>query len=331
VLALDAEIADIDSAHWANWYSLLVPPRLRAGAGWALLILYRGALIKVVVQGRGAIDVDQVPYRGADRLLPVARALGVGAVIVIEREVIAAIHAEVERELDMGADFVAQALVIVRAIRRRAGKGIWSEPELLELVPPLSYDGLQRTFDMLVPDRTSMATYVFEDDGSDVHASIIAVKRRAHIDLVTTHLALGEALDGRALARDWRRRHRDLVKLVAERFEKPVLGLFLERSAFYRIAAGPSDQLARELGARNVIIEPAPAWLLGLLGGATMAAFAGRGARALARMLPRSARQMASDLAHSAQSAMRERGAHPFALLGFDPIELWLRVRHLYH
>jgi hypothetical protein len=47
-------------------------------------------------------------------------------------------------------------------------------------------------------------------------------------------------------------------------------------------------------------------------------------------MLPRSARQMASDLAHSAQSAMRERGAHPFALLGFDPIELWLRVRHLY-
>jgi hypothetical protein len=264
----------------------------------------------------------------------VAQALGVGAVIAVERAVIAGIHAEIERELRLDADFVAQALVIVRAIRRRAGKGIWSEPELLELVPPLSYEALQRTFDLLVPDKSSMATYVFEDDGSDVHASLIAVKRGGHVDLVTTQLGLGDAVDSRALARDWRRQHRRLVQAVTERYEKPHLGLFFERSAFYRVADGPSDQLARELSARNVIIDPAPAWLLGLLGGATMAAFASRGARALARALPESARQkasqMASSLAHSAQNAMRERGAHPFALLGFDPIELWLRVRHLY-
>jgi hypothetical protein len=27
---------------------------------------------------------------------------------------------------------------------------------------------------------------------------------------------------------------------------------------------------------------------------------------------------------------MKDSGAHPFALLGFDPIELWARLRHHY-
>jgi hypothetical protein len=27
---------------------------------------------------------------------------------------------------------------------------------------------------------------------------------------------------------------------------------------------------------------------------------------------------------------MKESGAHPFALLGFDPIELWSRLKHHY-
>ncbi len=28
--------------------------------------------------------------------------------------------------------------------------------------------------------------------------------------------------------------------------------------------------------------------------------------------------------------AIKESGAHPFALLGFDPIELWSRLKHYY-
>ena len=97
-----------------------------------------------------------------------------------------------------------------------------------------------------------------------------------------------------------------------------------------RSADEPMQQIGREINTRQVILDPAPAWLLGLLGSATMAAVAGRGARALARMLPRQARKVASNLANTAQSVMRESGAHPFALLGFDPIQLWDQVRALY-
>ena len=282
--------------------------------------------------GTGARAVATVPFTGTSpaQLGALARALGVDAVVAIERAVLGELMAEIEAELALGDDMVAQWLVMVRAVKSRAGRGIWTEPHVLELVPPVSYDALQRTFDMLIPDDTSMVAYIIEDDCSDVHASIIAVKRGGHIDLVTTHMAVADALSGPELARNWRRLSRRSLDLVSRRFARPSVAVFLERATLLEILRGPGDRLAREINARNVIIDPAPTWLLGLLGGATMAAMATRGAKALAMVLPPQARKMASDLAHSAQSAVRGRVGDPFALLGFDPIELWRSMHHFY-
>jgi hypothetical protein len=47
-------------------------------------------------------------------------------------------------------------------------------------------------------------------------------------------------------------------------------------------------------------------------------------------MLPQSTRERASAFAQRAQSVMKESGAHPFALLGFDPVELWAQLKHHY-
>ncbi|HEX7836315.1 MAG TPA: hypothetical protein VF469_02570, partial [Kofleriaceae bacterium] len=61
-----------------------------------------------------------------------------------------------------------------------------------------------------------------------------------------------------------------------------------------------------------------------------VAAMAGRAANALAGMLPQATRERASALASRARDAIKDSGAHPFALLGFDPLELWSRLRHFY-
>jgi hypothetical protein len=121
-----------------------------------------------------------------------------------------------------------------------------------------------------------------------------------------------------------------VLAAVEDRFAKPSIALVLERATLMGVITGPSDQLARELNAKRVAIDPAPAWLLGLLGGAAMAAMAGRAASAIAQMLPQGARDRASALASMARDAMKETGAHPFALLGFDPLELWARLQHFY-
>lgn len=344
VLSAELELADLDARHWKNWWRLLVPPRVRARPPWALAVIDRSAgpprVVKLIVTGRGAIDPSlagpaAAPTPGLDgaSLAAWAKALGVAALVAVDRELVGKLSGEIEAALRLDQDPVAQGLVALRALRRHAGDGVWTEPPLLELLPAPAFEPLQKTFDLLVPDRSALVAYVIEDDRRAVHASIIAVKDGGDLVRVATHRAIDDLVPEAALARSWDdkdRGYRRVLAAVEERFGKPSLALFLERAALERVLTGPSDQLARELNGKRVAIDPAPAWLLGLLGGATALAMAGRAAQAIAQMLPQGARDRASAIATMARDAMKESGAHPFALLGFDPLELWARLRHFY-
>jgi hypothetical protein len=330
VLSPELELTDLDARHWKNWWRLLTPPGVLAPARWALAILDGGVLQQLIISGEGARPLVPLPGLSAKALAEWTRTLGVASLLVIERRVIAEVSADFEAALRIDQDFVAQGLTILRALKKHAGHGVWSEPPLLELLPVPGDVALQRTFDLLVPDRSALVAYVIEDDRSRVHASIIAVKSGGDITRAATHRAIADLVPEVALARDWDKGYRRVLSAVEERFAKPSVALFIERATVMRIVTGPSDQLARELNAKRVVIDPAPAWLLGLLGGAAVAAMAGRAASALAGMLPQATRDRASALASRARGAFKDSGAHPFALLGFDPIELWSRLKHHY-
>jgi hypothetical protein len=339
VLSPELELTDLDARHWKNWWRLLTPPRVLEPTRWALAIVERGTLTHLIVSGEGArpliplpeLPVAATPGGSSHRALAqFANTLGVAAVIVIERRLIAELSAEIEAALRHDQDLVAQGLVALRALKKHAGHGLWTDPPLLDLLPAPSYEPLQRTFDLLVPDRSAMLAYVIEDDRSRVHASIVAVKAHGDITRAATHRAIDDVVPEAAFARDWDTSYRRVLDAVEERFAKPSIALFVERATLLRIVTGPSDQLARELNAKRVVIDPAPAWLLGLLGGAAVAAMAGRAAAAIANMLPQATRDRATALAHRARDVIKESGANPFALLGFDPIELWSQLQHHY-
>ena len=333
VISPELELHDLDARHWRNGWRLLAPPRVLEQPRWALAVVEGGAVQKLVIAGadaRGAIDPVPLPGLGSRELAAYARQLGVGAVVVIERGLIATLSAEIEGAMRFDLDGIAQALITWRVLKKHAGRGVWSEPPLLELLPAPSYDPLQRTFDLLVPDRSALVTYVIEDDRSRVHTSMIALKEGGSITRAAMHRAIADLVSETTLARDWEKGYRRVLDAVEERFAKPSIALFIERATLLKVLTGPSDQLARELNAKRVVIDPAPAWLLGLLGGAAVAAMAGRAGRALASMLPQATRDRASAFAQRAQTAMKESGAHPFALLGFDPLELWSRLKHYY-
>lgn len=330
VLSPELELADLDARHWKNWWRLLAPPRVLEQPRWALAILDGGRVIKLVIAGagaRGAVDPATVPLPSLTQrgLEGWAKTLGVGAVIAIDRSVIGALSQEIEGALRLDQDPVAQGLVALRALKKHAGTGIWTEPALLDLLPAPSFDPIQRTFDLLVPDRSALLAYVIEDDRSRIHSSIIAVKDHGDIVRAATHRAVADLVPEVGFARDWQKGGKRLLEAVEERFAKPSIALFLEKSTLLGIVTGPSDQLARELNAKRVVIDPAPAWLLGLLGGAAVAAMAGRAASAMARMLPQATRERAQALADRAKEAV-----NPFGLLGFDPIELWSQLKHHY-
>lgn len=338
----DLVLRDLDRRQWRNWWRLLVPPRAwpeRAGQGvpaWALVILDEERRpLRAITSGeggRGALSPADLDWRGtsAAQLGALSSQLGARAVIAVERGVIAALSRQIEPALRPRQDLVEQGLIALRALKGFAGKGVWSTPDLLELLPAPSYDSVQRTFDLLIPDDTSIVVYVIDDDRRSVHASILARKRRGNLEEVTTHRALASAVSEEALARSWPQSYPRVLAAAEEELAKPSVGIFLELATLRRIMTGPSDQLSRELSAKRVVIDPAPPWLLGLLGGATVAAVAGRGARLFAAMLPAAAREKASGLAQRATAAMKESGMHPFALLGFDPLELWAQLQAFY-
>jgi hypothetical protein len=337
VIAPELALHDLDARHWRNGWRLLVPPRVLARPRWALVIV-DGApdrVCKVIVAGaeaRGSIPLDEAPLPGVSpaALAAYARTLGVGAVIVIDRKLVGMLAAEIEGALRFELDGAAQGLLALRALKQHAGRGLWTEPALLDILPTPSADAVQRTFDLLVPDRSALIAYVIEDDRTRVHTSVIAVKDGGDLTRAAGHPAIADLVSEPTLARDWEKGYKRVLAAAEERFARPSIGLFLERATLMKILTGPSDQLARELHAKRVVIDPAPTWLLGLLGGAAVAAMAGRAASALAAMLPQATRDRASAIAARAQSAMKESGAHPFALLGFDPLELWARLKHYY-
>jgi hypothetical protein len=319
MLSPELELADLDDRHWRNAWRLFVPPRVLAWPAWALVIC-DGAperVLSVIVQGRGKLDSPPKPVD--------AKTLGVAAVITIDRALMGELSAEIESALKLDQDGVAQALVALRALIKRANKGVWTDPPLLELLPALGDGPLQRTFDLLVPDRTALVAYVIEDDRSRVHTSIIALKDAGDIVLASQHRAIADVVSETALARDWPRAYKRVLAAVEDRFAKPSIGVFLERATLLKVLTGPSDTLAREMNAKRIAIDPAPAWLLGLLGGAAVAAVAGRAASAIAAMLPQQARDRAASLAHRAQQAV-----NPFGMLGFDPLELWTQLKRYY-
>ena len=303
---------------------------MSGSSSWALAILDRGTLTHVIVRGEGARELVPLPGLHAKALAQYAQTLGVTAVIAIERRVIAELSNEIDGALRLDQDPIAQGLVALRALKKHAGDGIWTEPPLLELLPAPAYDPLQRTFDVLVPDRSAMLAYVVEDDRSRIHTSIIAVKAHGDVVRAATHRAIDDLVPEAAFAQKWDSDFRRVLEAVEQRFARPSIALFIERATLMRVVTGPSDQLARELNAKRVVIDPAPAWLLGLLGGAAVAAMAGRAATAIASMLPPATRERASALASRAREVIKESGASPFALLGFDPIELWSQLKHHY-
>jgi hypothetical protein len=339
VLARDVIVSGFDPRHWAGWFELVVPPPLRAHPRWALVVLEGarvGALILAGDHARGALDPDGPAARAlvlpptAAGLEAAARRWNVGAVIAVEAGALAAIAADVERHLGLDVDLAAQGLAALRALKARSGRGVWTHPPLLDLLPTPSFEPLQRTFDLLVPDDTAVSAYVIADDRRSIVAAGTVVKRKGDIAGVHGHQPIADLLPEATLARDWPTLARRLNQAIGERLARPSITVLLERATIDRLITGPADTFSREYGARRIVIDPAPTWLIGLIGGATVAAVAQRGASALASLLPAGARERAAGLAERARTAMKDAGAHPFALLGFDPIELWLAVRQFY-
>ncbi len=324
----DPSLDWLDRRHLHNWWTLALPPGLSLESQYAVIILREGAVVHAVRSGEGALPCADVPFKGTSKpqLRALSKALGVEGLLVFERDALTNLFEAMERDVRIEEDFASQGVRVWQALRR--AEGMWSDPPVLELIPPVRTEALQKTFDLLVPNNSTLVAYVL--DGRRVHASVIAEKRRGMLTLATMHPAIGDLLSEEELCRDWRQNYPRVNDAVESRFGKPSISVFVEKEAVLRILRGAPDQLAKELRSGTLLVDPSPLWLQGLLGGAAALAVATTSAKRMARFLPKSARKMAGGLAEAAQGRLKESSANPFGMLGFDPIELLQRLRSFY-
>ena len=330
MLAHDPKIAWLDRRHLQNWWRLALPPGLNREARFAIVILQQGTLHHAVLSGQGALDLAEVPFQGTKpgQLVLLKKALDVEGLLVLESDALTNLFESMERGLGVDDNFAVQGVSLWQCLRK--SEGIWSEPPLLKLIPPLKAPALQKTFNLLVPNNSSLAAYVFDEDARNVHCSVIAQKQEGQISLAAMHPAIRDLVSERELGRGWQDQYKRVNQALSSRFSKPSISVFVERGAVDRILRGPADQIARELRSKKLIVDPAPVWLQGLLGGAAVAAAASESAKKMARFLPKGARKMAGGLADVAQQRMKTSSANPFAKLGFDPIALLQQLRGFY-
>jgi hypothetical protein len=313
VLSPEVRISDVDGAHWVNLLALMRRTNV-VRRGWLIVFVDPATddgvpprVVRALRSGAGEIDPATVEWHGPDTPLDeLKRAHEVDRVIVLEDGALPSLFHDAEGKLDAGMDYVEQILTVLRAGRDKMGRGLWVEPRTLSRFPIPSYPSVQATFDRLWPDGKTLVFYVL--DGDDVHTSLILGKRGGDIDLVTTHAALAADVK---IGRGWRREYKDVLTAVKDRFGPAHLALFLDLDTWKRAAVGPRGTISREIARRHIVIDPAPGWLLLLVGGDALAGVVQTGAGVFGKLMPR-----------EWQDKMKAMAA-PFAGLGFDPIEMW--------
>jgi hypothetical protein len=326
VISPDVEILDIDGEAWGNLVRLLhlAPPEVVDQAGGpggggspAVLFLLGGRPVKGAFVGGGTFPTHDLEWSGPASLARIRRKLGAPLLLAAEEGRLAEVLATAEGRLRHADDLVAQGLMLGTALRGAVGRGFYLDPDPLHGFPIPTYDTVQRTFDALFADGRSIALFVL--DGKAVHASVILQKEHGDVTRVATHDALGGIHVGSTLAAT----HRQLVQRLRRSFAEPALAATLDLRTWRRIERGPAGSAARALTAGDLILDPAPPWLLTLIGAGAAYGAATRGAQLLGRFIPSPVRDMAQGL------GQRLSGG-PFQLLGFDPADLLRRVRPLW-
>ena len=293
-------------------HRLLAPPKRGVSsslphAAPLVLIIEEGRCVKAMRPFSKSLDASLFPWAGPWSLGQHRRSSGAPFAIAVEGEALERIAAAMDRRVVTGDDYVAQLLEVARAGRAELGKGIHVEPDVLGLVPVPSYAALQKTWDTLVPDERSIGLFVF-DEGA-VWCSAIVAKQGGEAVRVTTHAALG-------IARPEMRwgRHKEILQAMESRVARPHAALFASLDAWREIVGPEPGALARQVALQRAIIDPAPPWLLALIGAGAMAGVAQSASKLFGRFVPQSVKDTA-------------RALSPFAALGFDPIETFTKIR----
>jgi hypothetical protein len=349
VISPSLRVEAIDPLHWANLFRLMHPPpggdpepqiwgplgRLaRAGAPArapssalsperpALALLRGQQVVRIVRWGGGELPTAELGSTSQEDLRAFRRRHQLPLLAAVDLDALPALWAEAQARVSTGEDYVAQLLAMARVAREALGKSLHVDPRIIGLMPLPTYALLQTTFNTILPDERSLVFYLVE--GGRIWTSLIAAKRGGDLYLVTTHQAVAD----RAYFSDIRSHAPGVLRAVADRFDPPHVGIFLPLRTWHELVAGDRSAIARALATRTALLDPAPPWLLAVVGAGAVAEAATRSARLAGRLLSgtRLGQRLMPGGAEAAEKLV-QTVTNPLEALGLDPWDLlrWAR------
>ncbi|MCC6751618.1 MAG: hypothetical protein IT371_28460 [Deltaproteobacteria bacterium] len=344
MIAKELRIVDIDPQHLANLYRLVDPPggsdtmppgfldrlappppgkekdALYQGRQRPVLAFTRrGQVLRVVQLGGGTLPATSLRSAAPTDLKAFRTAHNLPLVVAVDVDELPGLLAQAQNKVRLDEDLVAQALSALRVLSDALGGAIHVEPRLWEALPIPPYELLQATFDRLLPDDRSFVFYVV--DRGRIWTSLIVRKRQGDIDLVTTHLSIAEQVPFSTIRQDAPK----IVAAVTKRFAPPHAAIFVPLGVWHQLLAGDRSIVARSMAARQTVIDPAPPWLLAIVGGGAVSEAATRSAQLVGKFL--SSTGIGGRLFSGGAEKLVQTMANPLEALGLDPWELlrWAR------
>jgi hypothetical protein len=349
MISPELRLCDIDPEGWANLMHLMRPPpggdpapsslgplaRLARATNaeqrsttalspeMPALVLCRGdRVLRIARLGGGTMPEGELTSVSADVLRAFRKRHRLPLVVAVDVDALPELWADAQAAVRPGEDYVAQQLAMVRVLRQAIGQSVHVDPGIAGRLPLPGYAVLQTTFNQLLPDDRSFVFYLV--DGGRVWTSLIAAKAGGDVYLVTSHAAVASRVRFSSIRAD----APAVVRAVGERFDPVHIGLFLPLRVWHEAIAGDRSAIARALGGRQAVLDPAPSWLMALVGAGAVAEVATRSARLAGMLLSASglgARLMPGGAA--AAERLVQTVTNPLEALGLDPWDLlrWAR------
>lgn len=286
-----------------------------------LLVLHRnGKVNRIVRLGGGTVVGPSIETIDKKTLRALRKGEAVPFVVAIDLDALPDLWAEVQNVVELNDDLVAQNLAMFSVFRQALDKTIHIEPRLLGSLPLPSYALLRGTIDRLFPDGRTLLFYLYE--GNQLWTSLIVAKDKGAIQLITSHKSIASEVPFRSPRQDGAK----IVQEVGRRYGKPFVAAFIPLDVWSRFVHGERSAIARALATRSAVLDPAPAWIIALVGAGAVSEAANRSVKLAGKLLSRS--PFGGKLIPRGAKKIADTIGSPLEALGLDPWELmnWSRI-----
>lgn len=266
MIAEDIRFEGFDAAAWGNLLSLFTRGGKRAAQGELAAPAAQGTLVIVLdaaqqpcasfVTGRGPVTLDG--FAATDDLGALCALHGVSGAVLLQAGAIEELTERAAEPVLAAPDYGAQWLVLLATARQLEDEGwlrFWPPRSRIPLPSPAV---LRRALDVLLPDDRVLLFALWE--GTELWTACALQRSGGGLRALIGPdrlLAWAGPLSG-----DYRRDQRALQRAVTRALAPVHVGVFAQRQRIEQLLADPNPGAwARAFALREVIIDPAPAYV----------------------------------------------------------------------